>query len=234
MISYNPQEGRPLQVGDRMEMEISFFMQPRNGRNNYYGTTFLYMVGEGLVPWEEGPNRDSYPLPEHTWMGGKTTIHHNGSDEPKHAFKQMATNTSPTNGQPFMLGRRLHHTDFGNGMHSEAGNPIFHEHMNKMGTKFINRSCVDCHVNNGRALPPEVGANMFQTVMKVGSDAAGSLTPRLGLSYNLRVLVEAQRAVPPLLAIHIPMDSMEMEHLISCVNQTIVLAAQRPLSIQPV
>ena len=180
VISYNPQEGRPLQVGDRMEMEISFFMQPRNGRNNYYGTTFLYIVGEGLVPWEEGPNRDSYPLPEHTWMGGKTTIHHNGSDEPKHAFKQMATNTSPTNGQPFMLGRRLHHTDFGDGTHSEAGNPIFHEHMNKIGTKFINRSCVDCHVNNGRALPPEVGANMFQTVMKVGSDAAGAPHTTLG------------------------------------------------------
>ena len=34
-------------------MEISFFMNPRNGRNNYYGTTFLYMVGE-VVPWEEG------------------------------------------------------------------------------------------------------------------------------------------------------------------------------------
>ena len=180
VISYNPKEGRPLQVGDRMEMEISFFMQPRNGRNNYYGTTFLYIVGEGLVPWEEGSNRDSYPLPEHTWMGGKTTVHHNGSDEPEHAFKQMATNTSPTNGQPFMLGRRLHHTDFGDGSHSESGNPTFYAQRNKIGSKFINRSCVDCHVNNGRALPPDVGASMFQTVMKVGSDAAGSPHATLG------------------------------------------------------
>ena len=113
-------------------------------------------------------------------MGGKTTIHHNGSDEPQHAFKQMATNTSPTNGQPFMLGRRLHHTDFGDGTHSEAGNPTFDAHQNKIGSNFINRSCVDCHVNNGRALPREVGADMLQTVMKVGSDVTGSPHATLG------------------------------------------------------
>ena len=125
----------------------------------------------------EEANRDSYPLPEHTWMGGKTTIHHNGSDEPKHAFKQMATNTSPTNGQ-LMAGQRLHHTDFGDGTPRRVIRSS--TSIDKIGTKFINRSCVDCHVNNGRALPPEVGANMFQTVMKVGSDAAGAPHTTLG------------------------------------------------------
>ena len=45
-------EGRPLQVGDRMEVELSqFLLAPRNGRSNYYGTAFLYVVGRGVVPW---------------------------------------------------------------------------------------------------------------------------------------------------------------------------------------
>ena len=79
-----------------------------------------------------------------------------------------------------MLGRRLHHTDFGNGVHSEPDNPIFTENAGKLGPKFIARSCVECHVNNGRALPPAVGAPMFQTVVKVGSDATGSPHPTLG------------------------------------------------------
>jgi CxxC motif-containing protein (DUF1111 family) len=79
-----------------------------------------------------------------------------------------------------MLGRRLHHTDFGSGAHSESGNPVYTEQVGKLGPKFIARSCVECHVNNGRALPPAIGAPMPQTVMKVGSDANGTPHPTLG------------------------------------------------------
>jgi CxxC motif-containing protein (DUF1111 family) len=169
-------------VGDRMEIEISQFLQaPRNGRNNYYGTAFLYIVGQGIVPWEGiGPVLDSFPLPLEGWLGGQTTLPYQYSDEPEHHFKQTAGNIAPTNGYPFMFGRRLHHTDFGDGTHSEAGNPIFTAHVGKLGPKFIARSCVDCHVNNGRALPPAIGAPMLQTVMRVGSDASGSPHPTLG------------------------------------------------------
>jgi CxxC motif-containing protein (DUF1111 family) len=102
------------------------------------------------------------------------------SSEPEHRFKQTAGNISPTNGLPFMLGRRLHHTDFGDGVHSEPDNPIFTEHVGQLGPKFINHSCVACHVNNGRSLPPAIGAAMFQSVVKVGSDATGSPHPTLG------------------------------------------------------
>ena len=44
----------PLEVGQRMEIELSQFLDaPPRGRANYYGTTFLYRVGEGgMVPWE--------------------------------------------------------------------------------------------------------------------------------------------------------------------------------------
>jgi CxxC motif-containing protein (DUF1111 family) len=186
---------QPLAVGDRVEIELSQFLNaPRHGRNNYYGTVMLYIVGQGIVPWAEGKdvgfnggiignvnqNLDSYPLHTNAWLGGLTTLPYQYSNEPEHRFKQTAGNISPTNGLPFMLGRRLHHTDFGNGVHSEPDNPVFTEHVGQLGPKFIAHSCVECHVNNGRALPPAVGASMFQTVVKVGSDATGSPHPTLG------------------------------------------------------
>ena len=175
-------ENRPLRTGDRVEIEISQFIQaPANGRSNYYGTTILYIVGQGIVPWEaRGPVNDSFPLPEKAWLGGLTTLPYQYSNEPEHRFKQTAGNISPSNIQPFMFGRRLHHTDFGNGSHSESGNPVFSEHAGKLGQKFIARSCVECHVNNGRALPPDIGAPMFHSVVKVGGDAAGTPHPALG------------------------------------------------------
>jgi len=175
-------ENRPLQIGDRVEIEISQFIQaPMHGRNNYYGTAILYIVGQGIVPWQGlGPVLDSYPLPEAAWLGGQTTLPYQYSNEPEHRFKQTAGNIAPTNAQPFMLGRRLHHTDFGTGAHSEPGNPIYAEQVGKLGPKFVARSCVECHVNNGRALPPAIGAPMLQTVVKVGSDANGTPHPILG------------------------------------------------------
>ncbi len=194
-INSNTQFSRPIEVGDRVEIEISLFLlAPRNGRSNYYGTTLLYVVGEGIVPWGQGndlgfdggvvgnvnQSLDSYPLPISAWLGGKTTVHYPYSDEPDNAFKQMAGNISPTNGYPFMLGRRLHHTDFGDGSHSESGNPTFNEHVGKLGSKFIGRSCVQCHVNNGRALAPDIGSMMTQTVVNVASDETGSPHPDLG------------------------------------------------------
>jgi CxxC motif-containing protein (DUF1111 family) len=195
-ITQNGNEGnRALQLGDRVEIEISMFLNgPRNGRLNYYGTTLLYIVGQGIVPWAQGNDLgfpggivgnvnktlDSHPLPTKAWLGGLTTLPYQYSNEPEHRFKQLAGNISPTNGQPFMLGRRLHHTDFGNGVHSESGNPVFSPHIGKLGPKFIARSCVECHVNNGRALPPDIGAPMLQSVVKVGSNATGSPHPQLG------------------------------------------------------
>lgn len=195
-VTQNANEGnRALQLGDRVEIEISQFLNaPRHGRNNYYGTTMLYIIGQGIVPWAQGNDMgfnggivgnvnqslDSYPLPTNAWMGGQTTLPYQYSNEPEHRFKQTAGNISPTNGLPFMLGRRLHHTDFGDGVHSESGNPVFSEHIGKLGPKFVARSCVECHVNNGRALPAPVGTPLTKWVFKVGSDASGSPHPTLG------------------------------------------------------
>jgi len=194
-ITANAQFNRPLQIGDRVEIEISqFLLDPRHGRDNYYGTVLLYVVGQGIVPWQEGKDLglnggivgnvnqslDSYPLPTNAWLGGRTTLPYQYSNEPTNHFKELAGNISPTNAYLFMLGRRLHHTDFGDGSHSEPDNPIYTEQAGKLGPKFVNRSCVACHVNNGRALPPAIGAPMLQSVVKVGSDAKGSPHPTLG------------------------------------------------------
>jgi CxxC motif-containing protein (DUF1111 family) len=195
-ITQNANEGnRTLLPGDRVEIEISMFLNgPRHGRLNYYGTTLLYIVGQGIVPWVQGndvglnggiignvnQSLDSYPMSTNGWLGGLTTLPYQYSNEPEHRFKQLAGNISPASGLPFMLGRRLHHTDFGNGVHSEPDNPVFTEHIGKLGPKFIAPSCVECHVNNGRALPAPVGTPLTKWVFKVGSDTNGTAHPTLG------------------------------------------------------
>ncbi len=187
-------ENRPLQVGDRMEVEISqFLLSPRNGRSNYYGTAFLYVVGEGIVPWysqalEEAANPkeaanaslDSHPLPESARLGGLGTLPYQYSGEPEHRFKQTTGNIARASGHRFMHGRRLHHTDFATGGHSEPDNPPLIDHAGDAGPRFLNTSCVGCHVNNGRSLPPEVGASIARSVVIVAADTAGTTHPILG------------------------------------------------------
>ncbi len=194
-FSHNPKTGRAIQVGDRMEIEVSQFLDKRGlkgdtlvGRDNYYGTTYLYRVGKGgLVPWEargvfgdaSTEREDSYPIPEEAWLGGRTTIHQQYTDEPDDMFLQMATNLAPQNGQVFVHGRRVHHTSFVDGSHDEPGNPVWSEHSGKAGPNYMNISCTSCHHKNGRALPPVVGDALRQYVVRVGT-ADGQPLPKLG------------------------------------------------------
>ncbi|MDP3270099.1 MAG: di-heme oxidoredictase family protein [Legionella sp.] len=188
IVTYNTKEGRQTRIGDRMEIEISQFLDaPPEGRANYYGTPYLYFVGQGIVPWEargvfgdaSTEREDSYPMPVNARLGGQTTIHHQYSNEPDDVFKQMATNTSNINGQLFMLGRRVHHSDMLTGAHNEQPNPNFPELVNKLRGNYINRSCVGCHRNNGRGLPPATGTTLTNYTVKVG-DANGNPHPQLG------------------------------------------------------
>lgn len=193
-LTYNPLQNRPIQIGDRIEMEFSpFLLPPVTGRLNYYGTAFLYVVGRGgMQPWEgRGDRLDSFPMPDDALLGGSTTLHRQYSAEPTELFKQLATNSAPVSGQPFVLGRRLHHTDFGTGAHSEPGNPGYPEIAGKLGRYFTERSCVGCHVNNARALPPAIGAPLTRYVVRVGSDAAGTPHPQLGSTLQLQAATGA-------------------------------------------
>ncbi len=199
-ISQNINLNRPLQVGDRIEFEFSpFMLTVSNGQLNYYGGAILYIAGQGIVPWQalvtnidlnpanDGPvvdgvrtNIDSYPLPTNGWLAGADTMPYQYSGETNHLFNQMSPDASPPSGESFLLGRRLHETDFLDGTHAEAGNPVYTEMVGKLGPRYSNVSCVACHVNNGRALPPAIGAPMIQSLVRVGSDASGTPDPVLG------------------------------------------------------
>ena len=185
-LSFNPKTNRAIQIGDRMELEISQFLKaPLHGRANYYGTAVLYVVGQGgLVPWEGlGSNLDSFALSPTAWSAGTATLPYQYSNEPLERFKQMSGNMAPVSAQPFMLGRRLHHTDFATGVHSEfpADNPVFTEQVGKLGPQFYAPSCVTCHVNNGRAIPPGLNTKITNAVTRIGT-ATGAPDPDLGAS----------------------------------------------------
>jgi len=181
-VDFNPLTGQPLQVGDLMEFELSQFLTGTpNFRDNYYGTAILYVVGQGVEPWEGvGVAQNPSPMPAAGRLGGDTTLPYQYSDEPDHHFQQMSTNLSNINGQTFVLGRRVHHTDFGDGSHDEStDNADFTELANTLGTNYVNRSCISCHARNGRAIPPAVGQSLDQYLVKVG-DANGFPDPNLG------------------------------------------------------
>jgi len=214
-VTRNAATGGNLQVGDHMEFELSQFLDASvedigepgaiggyRGRANYYGTTYLYIVGEGLVPWQadngEDENRSapydtefSYPIGEEGWLGGLTTLPYQYTDEPRDHFMQMANNLAGDNAQPFVHGRRVVHTDFDDGHHTErrypeepngvtiVDNPLWSEQIGKLGPHYINNSCDDCHEQNSRALPADVGETLDKWVFKVG-DAEGNPLPDVG------------------------------------------------------
>ncbi|ACE84697.1 di-heme oxidoredictase family protein [Cellvibrio japonicus] len=191
--SWNCREGRQIQIGDKLEFEISQFLDKNaviRGQDNYYGTTYLYIVGQGLVPWDVTDRnafvgglfkqRDSIPLPEYAQLGGGTTLHVQMTAEPDGHFQQMANNLNYGNGQPFVLGRRVHHTSFVDGTHDEhEDNGLFEEMIGKAGTRYINERCADCHERNGRAPVAGIGEALDRWVFRIG-DANGNSHPLLG------------------------------------------------------
>ncbi|MDD9932223.1 MAG: thiol oxidoreductase [Myxococcales bacterium] len=180
----------PLQVGQFMEIEVSQFLDaPPVGRDNYYGTVFLYEVGVGgVVPWQAvgdfddkaSERENSRKLDERAWTAGRTTLPYQYSDEPDNHFMQMATNLSGRNAQPFVRGRRVHHTDMVDGSHDEgAENGTFDALQGLAGPRYINRSCDGCHTRNGRAPVAPEGELLDRWVFKVGA-ADGGPTARYG------------------------------------------------------
>ena len=174
----------PLQSGMNMEFEASMFLlnPPAGARLNYYGTSFVYVIGQpGVEPFEWRPGQaDGTPIPEKGLSGGKTSLGYNYTNEPAGRFMQMATNMSPGNAQPFVRGRRIHHTSFVNGVHGERhDNPVWSQQAGKAGKYYINDSCASCHVRNGRALVADVGDQLDKWVFKVG-DQNGDPLPSIG------------------------------------------------------
>jgi len=173
-----------LSLGQHMEIEVSqFLLGVPEGRSNYYGTTYLYQVGKGgMVPWKtvgdfddkSSERENSHPIAKEGWLGGNTTLPYQYTNEPDDHFMQMATNLSSFNGQPFVLGRRIHHTSFVDGKHDEdPANGTFSEMVGKSGTHFVNHSCASCHERNGRAAPAPINIPLDKWVFKI-ADADGN------------------------------------------------------------
>jgi CxxC motif-containing protein (DUF1111 family) len=173
-VDRNAREGRALQRGDVLEFEFGIFIAGNNaadpdaidGRNSYYTDTFRYRVGEGgLTPdnadssGQPGPDQDA-------WLAGDTTIPWIYA-EPELYFSQLALNAQPETVQAFLRGRRLFHTDFGNGEHSEDGNPTFSEQAGKLGPLTSATGCVTCHERDGRGKLPAVGAEPVSMAVKL-------------------------------------------------------------------
>lgn len=191
--NWNCRENRAIKIGDKLEFEVSQFLDKSRvmrGRDNYYGTTYLYIVGQGLVPWDVTDKvpfvggvfkqRDSIPIPVSARLGGDTSLHVQMTAEPDGHFQQMATNLGFDNAQPFVLGRRIHHTSFNDGSHDEnVENGIFTEMVGKAGNRYVNDRCSHCHERNGRAPVAEIGQVLDRWVFKVGN-AQGAPHPQLG------------------------------------------------------
>jgi len=191
--NWNCRENRALKLGDKIEFEISQFLDeatlPR-GRSNYYGTTYLYIVGQGIVPWDvtdrvvftpgNSFQRDSIPIPERARMGGDTSLHVQMTAEPDGHFQQMPTNLAYINSQHWVLGRRVHHSSMLDGSHDESSeNGTFHEVAGLAGTHYVNDRCTSCHERNGRAVPAVLGEPLLKWVFKVG-DTDGNPHPLIG------------------------------------------------------
>ncbi|SMF02930.1 di-heme oxidoredictase family protein [Pseudobacteriovorax antillogorgiicola] len=173
-----------IEPGRLMEMEISFFLTRNKGVGsdrgdaNYYSRTWLMKLGTpGMIPWEtQGgfmvPNamaQASSPLPADALTGGLTTLSEDTSAEPERALQQMAMNLSPPHGQTFVEGRRIHHTDFGSGQHSEAGNGVFEAMKGKLGPDYNQASCISCHNANGRGRGPLPGKPLHTFVIPLAA-----------------------------------------------------------------
>lgn len=178
-LSGNRREGRPLQLGDTMELELGIFIAGNDpadpgaieGQTAYYTDTFRYQVGHGgLSPRNDDPSGALGPALEHTLAGATTIPFVQIAEELHWAFSQMALDMQPEHVQSFLEGRRLFHTDFATGEHTEPGNPALPEHANQLGPLFNVASCSECHAHNGRGRAPAEGEVLRTTAVKLYDD----------------------------------------------------------------
>ncbi|WPB75456.1 di-heme oxidoredictase family protein [Archangium violaceum] len=189
-VTRNARESRPIKVGDIFDFEFGIFLagfdaaDPSSigdGAKSYYSDTFRYQVGVGGLTPETFDTTGLLGPVESARLGGGLTVPHiafaNGTPVgPEMAFSQLALNTQSPHQQLALEGRRLFHTRFDTGGHSEPYNPIFSEQAGKLGPHFNTTSCSACHVHNGRGtLPAPGGAPVESLVLKLyGDDAYGS------------------------------------------------------------
>lgn len=152
-VTSNPRaQQRALAAGDVLEFEFGVFIEAsavRAGtRTSYYTDTFRYRVGQGGLTPENADRSGTLGPRAAAWLGGGTTIPYVYA-EPETVLSQLALNMQHEHVSSFVEGRRLFHTDFGTGQHTEGGNPVFMEQAGKLGPLYQARACASCHPGNG-------------------------------------------------------------------------------------
>jgi CxxC motif-containing protein (DUF1111 family) len=155
----NPPGGRAFAVGQNFEFEFGIFINPadlvtQGSRDSYYTDTFRLQIGVGgLTPYNmdfntgAAPFNAAGPIPD-ARFGGDTTASWLRV-EPYNYYGEMALNIQQEDVQNFVEGRRMFHTDFTNGQHSDPGNPVFTAMAGKAGPLNNANSCESCHFRNG-------------------------------------------------------------------------------------
>lgn len=188
---------RPLAVGDAVEISPAMFTTREsmaakgdNGGIRYYSAEWLYVVGKGLTPWYGvQPRLNAAPLPAVALSGGTGSVSYNYSDNGSSIFQQPFNHIGMQNMQRFVEGRRLIHTDFTTGAHSEPGNEPHPTIARLQGTHFNQSACASCHVNNGRS-PAPLRLNQRLDSMSVhtaslGADGQQLPHPRYGAAVQM-------------------------------------------------
>jgi CxxC motif-containing protein (DUF1111 family) len=196
---------RTMTVGQNYEFEIGVFILPSalttpGSRDSYYTDTFRYQIGIGGLT----PNNMDYaaapgPIPN-ARLGGDTTIawllDNAGQGGPLGEeymyFDEFALNIQQENVQNFVVGRRLFHTNFVTGAHSESpaptfaiaadANPVFTAEIGKSGPLSQTTACMNCHVNNGpgQLLTGPLDSTSSMAFKLAGGTLGGQLRPSQG------------------------------------------------------
>jgi CxxC motif-containing protein (DUF1111 family) len=156
VMTTNTRSGGDIKAGELFEFEFGLFfqgsIQPAGSRTSYYTDTFRYKIGQGGVTAD---NPDKYtggkgilgPVVAAQSGGDTTNVWPYFMQETQ--FGQMALNVQHENVQNLVEGRRLFHTNFADGTHSEQGNGVFTEQMGKAGPMGQQKACEGCHPGNG-------------------------------------------------------------------------------------
>jgi CxxC motif-containing protein (DUF1111 family) len=157
-IDRNQKLNRALQKGDAVEFEFGVFLAaPIEGRTNYYTDTYRYRVGEPGLKALDTPDAE-------TVIGGATTTHPIVVEK-ELSFEQHALNLRGATLRSFLKGRRMFHTRFDNGEHTEGMGPAVTELATTAGPLLNQVSCSSCHVRDGRGAPPANANDPLSTVV---------------------------------------------------------------------
>lgn len=194
--SNNSRTGEPIADGDVFEFEFGVFLEAgevRDGsRTSYYSDTYRYRVGQGGFTADNADTAGQLGPVRRAQQGGDGTnvwLY----EDPEFAFEQMALNIQHENVQPFLRGRRLFHTNFATGEHSEGGNPTFEEQVGKAGPLLLTQQCVTCHEHNGPGEMLVAFDENASTTFKLYD--AGDLGNQLQLGEGSASITETEAAV---------------------------------------